>query len=58
MFILWFAILGFVGYLIYTIINKNPSVKNQEENAFNILKRKYALIEISKKEFENKRLRP
>jgi uncharacterized membrane protein len=55
MFIIWIAILGFIGYLAYFAVTKNTKLKNQEESALEILKRRYAKGEINKKEFEEKK---
>lgn len=56
MIIFWLIILGFAGYLIYTAIIKNTKSKNpDDENPFEILKRRYALGEITKKEYEEKK---
>ena len=55
MIIFWFIILGFIGYLIYLAATKNTKSKKQDENPFDIIKKRYALGEITKKEFEEKK---
>ena len=55
MIIFWLIILGFIGYLIYTLITKNTKLKDKEDDAFDIIKRRYALGEITKKEYEKKK---
>jgi uncharacterized membrane protein len=55
MIIFWLIILGFIGYLIYAAATKNTKSKNQEENPLDIIKKRYALGEITKKEYEEKK---
>ncbi len=52
MIIIFLVFAGLIGYLIYIAAAKNLKSKNQEENAFDILKRRYASGEITKKDFE------
>ena len=55
MIIFWLIILGFIGYLIYVAVTKNTKLKKTDENPFDILKRRYASGEITKKEYEEKK---
>ncbi len=55
MFILWLVILGFISYFIYLAATKNAKSKVDEDSALEILKRRYASGEITKKEFEDKK---
>ncbi len=55
MMILWFVIIGFIGYFIYLATIKNAKSKDNDENPIEILKRRYASGEITKKEFEDKK---
>lgn len=55
MWVFWIAVFVALFFLIRWIVQQKPSSHNPEENALDILKKRYAKGEIDKEEFEQKK---
>ena len=55
MWIFWIGVLVGLFFLVKWIVQQKPSDQKPEENALEVLKKRYARGEIDKEEFEQKK---